>query len=142
MRNEMNMKNKTHKCVPRNSQINLSVQKHELLRNRLMYIDSMYTFPCGIEYMDMPLNSRNYLAQSFYNDLYLKYNEKLCQPLPLGLKPNFNGRLLRIEYLDDYEKQQARLLNEYLRICLIREQIEALIDCVKCIQFNYIKDDI
>ncbi|CRL37553.1 hypothetical protein T1815_16101 [Agathobacter rectalis] len=29
MRNKMNMKNKTHKCVPRNSQINLSAQKFE-----------------------------------------------------------------------------------------------------------------
>ena len=26
MRNKMNMKNKTHKCVPRNSQINLSAK--------------------------------------------------------------------------------------------------------------------
>ena len=26
MQNKMNMKNKTHKCVPRNSQINLSAQ--------------------------------------------------------------------------------------------------------------------
>ena len=31
MRNKMNMKNKTHKCVPRNSQINLSAQEFELL---------------------------------------------------------------------------------------------------------------
>ena len=29
MRNKMNMKNKTHKCVPRNSQINLSAQEFE-----------------------------------------------------------------------------------------------------------------
>lgn len=29
MRNKMNMKNKMHKCVPRNSQINLSAQEFE-----------------------------------------------------------------------------------------------------------------
>jgi len=29
MQNEMNMKNKTHKCVPGNSQINLSAQEFE-----------------------------------------------------------------------------------------------------------------
>ncbi len=29
MRNKMNMKNKTHKCVPENSQINLSAQEFE-----------------------------------------------------------------------------------------------------------------
>ena len=29
MQNEMNMKNKTHKCVPKNSQINLSAQEFE-----------------------------------------------------------------------------------------------------------------
>ena len=29
MQNKMNVKNKTHKCVPRNSQINLSVQEFE-----------------------------------------------------------------------------------------------------------------
>lgn len=29
MQNEMNMKNKTHKCVLRNSQINLSAQELE-----------------------------------------------------------------------------------------------------------------
>lgn len=29
MQNEMNMKNKTHKCVPRNGQINLSAQEKE-----------------------------------------------------------------------------------------------------------------
>ena len=29
MQNKMNMKNKIHKCVPRNSQINLSAQEFE-----------------------------------------------------------------------------------------------------------------
>ena len=29
MQNKINMKNKTHKCVPRNSQINLSAQEFE-----------------------------------------------------------------------------------------------------------------
>ena len=29
MQNKMNMKNKTHKCVPRNNQINLSAQEFE-----------------------------------------------------------------------------------------------------------------
>ena len=29
MQNKMNMKNETHKCVPRNSQINLSAQEFE-----------------------------------------------------------------------------------------------------------------
>lgn len=29
MQNKMNVKNKTHKCVPRNSQINLSAQEFE-----------------------------------------------------------------------------------------------------------------
>ena len=29
MQNKMNMKNNIHKCVPRNSQINLSVQEFE-----------------------------------------------------------------------------------------------------------------
>ncbi|MFQ7462803.1 hypothetical protein [Agathobacter rectalis] len=29
MQNNMNMKNETHKCVPRNSQINLSAQEFE-----------------------------------------------------------------------------------------------------------------
>ena len=29
MQNEMNMKNKIHKCVPRNGQINLSAQEKE-----------------------------------------------------------------------------------------------------------------
>ena len=29
MQNEMNMKNKMNKCVPRNSQINLSAQEFE-----------------------------------------------------------------------------------------------------------------
>lgn len=29
MRNKMNMKNKMHKCAPRNSQINLSAQEWE-----------------------------------------------------------------------------------------------------------------
>ena len=28
MQNKMNVKNKTHKCVPRNSQINLSAREH------------------------------------------------------------------------------------------------------------------
>lgn len=29
MQNKMNVENKTHKCVPRNSQINLSAQEFE-----------------------------------------------------------------------------------------------------------------
>ena len=31
MQNKMKMKNKTHKCVPRNSRINLSAQEFELV---------------------------------------------------------------------------------------------------------------
>ena len=33
MQNKMNMKNKIHKCVPRNSQINLSAQEFERPKN-------------------------------------------------------------------------------------------------------------
>ena len=41
MHNRMNMKNKTHKCVPENSQINLSVQEKDLfnLANRVPFDD-------------------------------------------------------------------------------------------------------
>ena len=34
MRNKMNMKNKIHKCVPQNSQINLSAQEFEFSKAR------------------------------------------------------------------------------------------------------------
>ena len=42
MQNEMNMKNKTHKCVPRNSRINLSAQEKEKAlpnKNNCLYKD-------------------------------------------------------------------------------------------------------
>lgn len=37
MQNEMNMKNEKHKCVPRNSQINLSAQEFESSLGEIFY---------------------------------------------------------------------------------------------------------
>ena len=48
---------------------------------------------------------------------------------------------LKIESLDDNERKYAQILDEYLRICFMDEQIEELINCIKMIQFNYISKD-
>ena len=56
----------------------------------------------------------------------------------LGLVPASNGRVLKIESLDDNERKYAQILDEYLRICFMDEQIEELINCIKMIQFNII----
>jgi hypothetical protein len=49
--------------------------------------------------------------------------------------------VLKIERLDDNERKYAQILDEYLRICFMDEQIEELINCIKMIQFNSISKD-
>ena len=57
----------------------------------------------------------------------------------LGIIPNTNARFLKVDCLDEAEKKKAMLLDEYLILCLIQEQLELLIDYIKCIQFNYLE---
>lgn len=38
-------------------------------------------------------------------------------------------------------ENMQQILDEYLRICFMDEQIEELINCIKMIQFNYISKD-
>ena len=97
--------------------------------------------PCGVIYMDLPLNRQKYLVQKFYQELFNKYVNNPGKYILLGLVPASNGRVLKIESLDDNERKYAQILDEYLRICFMDEQIEELINCIKMIQFNYISKD-
>ena len=87
------------------------------------------------------LNRQNYLVQKFYQELFNKYVNNPGKYILLGLVPASNGRVLKIESLDDNERKYAQILDEYLRICFMDEQIEELINCIKMIQFNYISKD-
>lgn len=117
------------------------ISKEETLRNQMAYIENMIVPPCGINYMDMPFNNRNYLVQRFYQELYIKYSEQPMELKKLGLVANSNERFLKVEWLDEDEKKQALILDKYLKICLAVEQLEALINYVKCIQFNFIHSE-
>lgn len=117
------------------------IDAYEPVKNRVACVSNMGNLPCGIIYMDLPLNRQNYLAQKFYQELFNKYVNNPGKYILLGLVPASNGRVLKIESLDDNERKYAQILDEYLRICFMDEQIEELINCIKMIQFNYISKD-
>ena len=60
MQNEMNMKNKIHKCVPRNGRINLSAQeKEQALTNKTtvytkICLDLSFVFFCVRTFLTSP----------------------------------------------------------------------------------------
>lgn len=117
------------------------IDAYEPVKNRVACVSNMGNLPCGIIYMDLPLNRQNYLAQKFYQELFNKYVNNPGKYILLGLVPASNGRVLKIESLDDNERKYAQILDEYLRICFMDEQIEELINCIKMIQFNHISKD-
>lgn len=117
------------------------IDAYESVKNRVACVSNMGNLPCGIIYMDFPLNRHNYLVQKFYQELFNKYVNNPGKYILLGLVPASNGRVLKIESLDDNERKYAQILDEYLRICFMDEQIEELINCIKMIQFNYISKD-
>lgn len=117
------------------------IDAYEPVKNRVACVSNMGNLPCGIIYMDLPLNRQNYLVQKFYQELFNKYVNNPGKYILLGLVPASNGRVLKIESLDDNERKYAQILDEYLRICFMDEQIEELINCIKMIQFNYISKD-
>lgn len=117
------------------------IDAYEPVKNRVACVSNMGNLPCGIIYMDLPLNRQNYLVQKFYQELFNKYVNNPGKYILLGLVSASNGRVLKIESLDDNERKYAQILDEYLRICFMDEQIEELINCIKMIQFNYISKD-
>lgn len=117
------------------------IDAYEPVKNRVACVSNMGNLPRGIIYMDFPLNRQNYLVQKFYQELFNKYVNNPGKYILLGLVPASNGRVLKIESLDDNERKYAQILDEYLRICFMDEQIEELINCIKMIQFNYISKD-
>lgn len=117
------------------------IDAYEPVKNRVACVSNMGNLPCGIIYMDLPLNRQNYLVQKFYQELFNKYVNNPGKYILLGLVPASNGRVLKIERLDDNERKYAQILDEYLRICFMDEQIEELINCIKMIQFNSISKD-
>ena len=117
------------------------IDAYEPVKNRVACVSNMGNLPCVIIYMDFPLNRQNYLVQKFYQELFNKYVNNPGKYILLGLVPASNGRVLKIESLDDNERKYAQILDEYLRICFMDEQIEELINCIKIIQFNYISKD-
>lgn len=117
------------------------IDAYEPVKNRVACVSNMGNLPCCIIYMDFPLNRQNYLVQKFYQELFNKYVNNPGKYILLGLVPASNGRVLKIESLDDNERKYAQILDEYLRICFMDEQIEELINCIKMIQFNYISKD-
>lgn len=119
---------------------NKVICNNEELKNWFFRIDSMCMLPCGIAYMDMPLNNRRYLVQNFYKELDEKYAKEPINCILLGMIPNSSGRFLKIEQLEESEKKTALVLDDYLKLCSICEQLEMLINFVKCIQYNYADD--
>ena len=114
------------------------IDEYELVKNKVVYVSTMANLPCGIIYMDLPLNNRNYLVQKFYQELYNRYANDVNKCISLGLVPASNGRVLKIVNLNDNERKHAQILDQYLNIYFMDEQIEELINCIKMIQFNYI----
>lgn len=117
------------------------ISEKELVRSSVLAVNAMANNLCGIIYMDMPLNNQKYLVQKFYSELCEKYKGQPVKIHLLGLLPNLNGRILNLDNLDEKERKYATLLDEYLLICSIYEQMESLIDCIKSIQCNYLEAD-
>ena len=51
------------------------IDAYEPVKNRVACVSNMGNLPCGIIYMDLPLNRQNYLVQKFlYKILYLIFD--------------------------------------------------------------------
>ena len=112
------------------------VMREEILNSKLIGIGNMIAIPVGIQFMDMEINHQIYLVQKFYQEIHEKYCKNISKYIELGMA---DLRCLKVEYLEENEKKKAHVMDEYLKLCWIREQMEVMIDLLKCIQFNYLE---
>ena len=101
--------------------------------NYLLYYSNI-----GVEYMDVPLNKGNYIAQAFYREIYERYQNSEMNRSIVGLYDSWNttyGRKIKLEYLTSEEQEKAYKITLYLRILAIRNGMEQILDCL-----NYIQD--
>ena len=110
------------------------VMQEEQLNSRLINIGNMIAMPVGIQFMDMEINQQIYLVQQFYREIHEKYYRNVGKYFCLGMADL--TRYLKVEYLEENEKKKAKVMDEYLKLCSIRNQMEVMIDFIKCIQFN------
>lgn len=118
------------------------INEHSALRDRFVNVDAFLIMPCSIVYMDVFFNTKIYPVQKYYQKLFDKYKDNPTKFILLGLMPNMQGRLLKIDYLEEKELQEAQVMDMYLKLCFLEESYEMLIDCIKCIQFSYLQEDI
>lgn len=114
------------------------IDSAENLSKEIAQMEKM-TIPTGeINFVDKPVNNQNRLVHNFYEKIKSKYGNEYEHHITKNVAENPPKRRLKIDSLDEKEQRQALILDKYLKICWISEQLEQLIDYVKCIQYNYI----
>lgn len=108
------------------------------LKNRLQIHENIYRYPCGIEYIDNPLNWTLYLVNNFYRELFNQFQNNSIKSQLLWLSPGPYGRFINKEYLNDEQREQALRLNEFLQLYNLKQCIENLMFFVEHIQVNYL----
>ena len=115
------------------------IGKHATLSNRIQQIQSEQCIPCGISYMDMPINNSIFAVRCFYRNLHETYNNQPGKYICLGILNNMNGRELKCDMLSDSEKAVADELNLFIIYVKGYYQLEALINLCKNINYNFCK---
>lgn len=116
------------------------INKHEALKYHVQMCENLYSQPCGVEYVNNPLNQRLYMVVKFYNDLNVEFHKASVQQQCVWFKPGPYGyeRSINLNALSTENKERASRLNEYLILNTIKECIDDLIFFIESIQVNYL----
>lgn len=116
------------------------IHRNDMLKSRINQLEFNANQPCGIIYMDMPLNSTEYVVQLFYKTLNEKYINEPVKYKLLGLIPNPYVRTLKLNSLLDVEREIAIELDKFIKYINVKNQLNELVNLCKSIIYNYLDE--
>lgn len=129
--------NSYHLYINKIEKINLRIlQKHNLL-SEIHYLNNVI---CNVTFSYDPINQLNPFVQQFYREIEEKYADKPEKLLVWNWTQNPANRILKLEVLNKEEQKHAQVLNCYLRLFVLKKQFEKMVDCLECINFNFLEE--
>lgn len=113
--------------------LKLMNENYMIGNNMLSEIYNLNGMICDVRFIDNPLNQINPHVQKFYRQINDKYADKIMKIFCYSYS---NDRILKVELLDRDEQLSIHLLNLYLKLFVLKVEIENMIDFLECININ------
>ncbi|QWT52095.1 hypothetical protein [Eubacterium sp. MSJ-33] len=129
-------RNKIEKWISQINSINGCVW-NEILNTRLDYLKCMSNTIHSVRYINAPYNCKDYYVELFYNQLRQKYKDDFWEEIRIGISDIYPSNTLKIDQLDEADQKLAEIIDIYLNIKWLKDQMEyavEIIDSILCSQ--------